>query len=99
MIPSLLHKIQTSLTDSPVQRAWLFGSHARQEETSASDIDILVQFVPNAKISLFDYGGIVYRLEELTGQKVDLVQENMLKPFARENVEKDKILIYERKTS
>jgi len=41
----------------------------------------------------------VYQLEELTGQKVDLVQENMLKPFARKNVEKEKVLIYERKTS
>jgi len=27
------------------------------------------------------------------------VQEGMIKPFARENVEKDKILIYERETS
>jgi predicted nucleotidyltransferase len=64
-----------------------------------SDIDMLVQFIPNAKISLFDYGGIVHQLEKTTGRKVDLVQDGMLKSFARENVEKDKILIYERKTS
>lgn len=83
----------------PIQRAWLFGSHARNEETDVSDIDILVQFVPNVKLSLFDYGGIVYQLEELTGRRIDLVQEDMLKPFARESAEKDKILIYERTTS
>ena len=99
MTSSLLHKIQSDLINTPVQRAWLFGSHARNEEAPDSDIDILVQFVPNAKISLFDYGGIVYKLEETTGYKVDLVQEGMIKPFARKNVEKDKILIYERKTS
>ena len=83
----------------PIQRAWLFGSYARNEETDASDIDIMVQFVPNEKFSLFDYGGIVYQLEELTGHRVDLVQENMLKPVARKSAEKDKILIYERTTS
>jgi predicted nucleotidyltransferase len=82
-----------------VQRAWLFGSFARNEETSDSDIDILVQFIPEAKISLFDYGGIVYELEEKTGRKVDLVQEKMLKPFAMQSAERDKVLIYERKTS
>jgi len=82
-----------------VQRAWLFGSFAREQETTNSDIDILVQFIPNAKISLFDYGGIVYELEQRTGRKVDMVQEGMLKPFARQSVERDKILIYERRSS
>ena len=49
--------------------------------------------------SAFSIVAIVYQLEESTGHKVDLVQEGMIKPFARENVEKDKILIYERETS
>jgi predicted nucleotidyltransferase len=74
-------------------------SFARNEETSDSDIDILVQFMPDAKISLFDYGGIVHELEESTGYPVDLVQEHTLKPFARATAERDKKLIYERKTS
>jgi predicted nucleotidyltransferase len=94
----MLNKIQATLAQEPILRAWLFGSFARNEETSESDIDILVQFMPDAKISLFDYGGIVYKLEKTTGCRVDLVQEHMLKPFARETVEHDKKLIYERKT-
>ena len=94
----LLHKIQTTLAQEPVLRAWLFGSFARNEETPKSDIDILVQFMPDAKLSLFDYGGIIYKLEKSTGCRVDLVQEHMLKPFARATVERDKKLIYERKT-
>jgi predicted nucleotidyltransferase len=94
-----LHKIQHTLAQAPVLRAWLFGSFARNEESPESDIDILVQFMPDAKLSLFDYGGIVYKLEENTGRRVDLVQEHMLKPFARHTVERDKKLIYERETS
>ena len=99
MNTTLLHRIQSTLVHSPVQRAWLFGSFAREEETTDSDIDILVQFIPDAKISLFDYGGIVYELEQKTGRKIDLVQENMLKPFAVQSAERDKILIYERSIS
>ncbi|MDR2087700.1 MAG: nucleotidyltransferase family protein [Dysgonamonadaceae bacterium] len=95
----ILHKIQATLAQEPVLRAWLFGSFARNEETPESDIDILVQFMPHAKISLFDYGGIIYKLEESMGCRIDLVQEHMLKPFARTTVEHDKKLIYERKTS
>ncbi|MDR2449750.1 MAG: nucleotidyltransferase domain-containing protein [Prevotellaceae bacterium] len=94
-----LHKIQHTLAREPVLRAWLFGSFARNEEGPESDIDILVQFIPGAKLSLFDYGGIIYKLEESTGCRVDLVQEHMLKPFARLTVEREKKLIYERKTS
>ena len=36
-------------------------------------------------------------LEELLGRKVDLVSEGTLLPFAKKSVDKDKILVYERK--
>jgi predicted nucleotidyltransferase len=99
MNAKLLRKIQATLAQEPISRAWLFGSFARNEETPESDIDILVQFMPDAQISLFDYGGIIHKLEKNTGCRVDLVQEHTLKPFARATVEQDKKLIYERKTS
>ncbi len=99
MSANLLNELNLFFSGQPIEKAWLFGSYARNEETPLSDIDILVRFSPNVKITLFDYGGIVYKLEELTGHKVDLVQEGMLKPFAKKSIEKDKILIYERKTA
>ena len=95
----LLHNIQLCLSHAPVQKAWLFGSFARNEEIAESDIDILVEFISGTKISLFDYGAIVYDLEQTTGRKIDLVQESMLKSFARKSVEHDKVLIYERTTA
>ena len=95
----LIQQLQQGLAHAPVQRAWLFGSCARSEETSGSDVDVLVQLIPNTQVSLFDYGGMVYELEELTGRRVDVVQEKMLKPFAQKSVERDKILIYERKSA
>ncbi|MDR1381515.1 MAG: nucleotidyltransferase domain-containing protein [Tannerella sp.] len=96
MDSKILNGIIAVLGKSPVEKAWLFGSFARNEEDGQSDIDMLIRFSPDEKITLFRYGGIVYDLERITGRKVDLVEEGMLRPFALEAVEKDKILIYEK---
>jgi len=80
----------------PIEKAWLFGSYSRGESTRKSDVDILVQFSPNSRITLFDYAGMMVDLQELLKRKVDLVQDGQLKSYAVESVEHDKILIYER---
>ena len=41
----------------PVLKAWLFGSFARGEETEDSDLDILVEYDKNARISLLPARG------------------------------------------
>ena len=82
----------------PVLKAWLFGSFARGEENEKSDIDIL--FVPDRSgkpFTLFTMGGMYMELRDLLGREVDLVEEGSLRPYAEQNVEKEKLLIYERK--
>jgi predicted nucleotidyltransferase len=96
MDSQMLNNIISVLDNSPVEKAWLFGSFARNEDDEQSDIDMLIQFTPNEKITLFRYGGIVYNLEQITGRKVDLVEEGMLQSFALETAERDKVLIYEK---
>ena len=83
----------------PVLKAWLFGSFARGEETPRSDVDIL--FVPDRTgkpFTLFTHGGMLMDLQELLNRKVDLVEEGSLRPYAAESADRDKILIYERKS-
>ena len=82
----------------PVLKAWLFGSYARGEETSKSDVDILVVFDQKTGkgVSLLKHISIANGLEDLLGKKVDLITEGTLLPFALETVENDKTLIYER---
>ena len=66
----------------PVLKAWLFGSFARGEETSRSDVDIL--FVPDRSgkpFTLFTHGGMLMDLRELLGLEVDLVEEGSLRPY------------------
>lgn len=92
----IIPSIQKYFSTQPINKAWLFGSYSRGEENEQSDIDILVSFDKDAKISLFKYADIICQLETLLNQKVDLVEEGALLPFAQESANKDKILIYER---
>ena len=79
----------------PVLKAWLFGSFARGEETPLSDVDLLVQ-LDYSKLDGFGFFGMWGDLERLLNRSVDLVTVNSLEDFARESVERDKQLIYER---
>lgn len=87
--------IRNYFKSQPVEKAWLFGSFARGEERSDSDIDIMVVFVDGAKIG-FRFAGMVCELEDLLQRNVDLVVEGSLLPFAAASAEHDKKLIYER---
>jgi predicted nucleotidyltransferase len=93
----LLKKLREYLRKKPIEKAWLFGSFARETESKDSDIDLLVRFEQPNDIDLFDYVGLRQELEELTGRQVDLVEEGYLIPEAEENIKNEKTLIYERK--
>lgn len=93
---SIMEQLRQFFMDQPVDKAWLFGSFARGEETPDSDIDILVSFTPGAHISLLDHARMQLSLQEKAGREVDLVTDGTLLPFAEPSVAQDKILIYER---
>lgn len=93
----LIPKIQAYLAGQPVKRAWLFGSCSRGEESKDSDIDILVQYNEEERVTLLTISRIIRDLGKTLKRNVDLVEEDCLLPFAAESVQQDKILIYERK--
>ena len=80
----------------PVLKAWLFGSYSRGEERPDSDVDILVEFDKNARVSLMKHAGMIVDLEQKLRRPVDLVADCTLLPFAVESANRDKTLIYER---
>ena len=96
MKQAVINKLQGFFPAYPVEKAWIFGSYARGEETRKSDLDVLVRFDKNATITLIDYAKIMNNLSDLLHKKVDLVQEGTLYKFAQESVENDKVLVYER---
>lgn len=92
---NIINTISEYFKTQPVSKAWLFGSFARGEEREDSDVDIMVQFLPDAKMGLA-FCGMICDLEDAIQRPVDLVREGCVKQFAKESVEHDKILIYER---
>jgi predicted nucleotidyltransferase len=94
----IVDKLKAFFPAHPIEKAWVFGSYARGEETKNSDLDILVRFNENAAISLFDYVRIMDKIEKLLHKKVDLVSEYGVMNFAKESIDNDKILIYERES-
>ena len=96
-IEALIPKIQEYFSGQPIEKAWIFGSCSRGENTKNSDVDILVRYSENQTISLFTISKIMVNLSKLINKKVDLVEDRQLMDFAVDSVNRDKILIYERK--
>ena len=91
-----VHNLCRIMAESPICKAWVFGSFARMEERPDSDIDVLVDFEKDFSLGLLGFSRLVQQMESAVGRKVDLVEHGSLKSFARESVEKEKVLIYER---
>lgn len=57
----------------------LFGSVARGNATAASDIDLLVDLLPDSGNDLLRVAGVAEELSEILGVKVDVVAQSLLR--------------------
>lgn len=69
-----------------VDRFGVFGSYSRNEATSESDIDILVEFKHPIGLSFID---LADELEKLLAIKVDLISRKSIKPKYFRAIEQD----------
>jgi len=61
-----------------IKEIGIFGSFVRNEETTKSDIDILIDFDKDGK-TFDNYMNLKYFLEDLLGLEVDLIMKGALK--------------------
>ncbi|MEK6747743.1 MAG: nucleotidyltransferase family protein [Pseudomonadota bacterium] len=89
---SLLNQHRTEILQRfSVKHLAVFGSAARDEMRTGSDVDVLVEF--DGASSFARYFELKDYLERLFGRRVDLVTEKGLKPRARRHVEEDLIRV------
>jgi hypothetical protein len=69
-----------------VKSIGVFGSYVRGEQKEGSDLDVLVEFEDDAKLSLLDVAGLEIELSDLLGVNVDLVEKRDLKPYIGERI-------------
>ena len=80
-IKEILKKHEKELKEKyGIKEIGIFGSYLRGEVKEESDLDILVEFKPDAKISLLEFVELENYLSDLLGVKVDLVEKSALKP-------------------
>lgn len=79
-----------------VQKLSLFGSVLTDRFSAASDVDILVEFVPGFVPTLLDLARMERELSNLFGRKVDLRTKSELSPYFREQVAAVALPQYER---
>jgi predicted nucleotidyltransferase len=89
-----LKECETDLRAHGVIHAALFGSVARDEQRQDSDIDILIELDPAARVTLYDYVGIKEYIAGLFSESVDVVNKDGLKPAVRPNAAADAIYAF-----
>ena len=87
-----LRKAEAELRAKGVIHAGIFGSVARGEQRTDSDIDIVIDFDPAAPITVFDYVGVKEDIAGLFEHPVDVIDRRGLKPHLRQPVARD--LVY-----
>ncbi|MCY2951591.1 MAG: nucleotidyltransferase family protein [Planctomycetota bacterium] len=77
-----------------ISRLSLYGSILRDDFRPDSDIDVLVEFTSDAKVSLFDLGGMLMELRDMLGRDVDLRTPQDLSRHFRDQVLHESKVLY-----
>ena len=86
---AILNAHQEEIKKFRVKSLSLFGSVARDEARSDSDVDLLVEF--ETPVGLFAFMRLQRYLEAILGCSVDLGTPNSLRPYLRESVIKEAV--------
>ncbi len=96
VLPDKVLKIKNILKEyTSVEKAWLFGSFARGENTPVSDVDVLIDVPVETRFTLFDIAEIQENLRHAININVDVVMLRALAPTVKKRIQKDLQLIYE----
>ena len=87
-------KIREYCAGQPIRRLLVFGSAVRNELTPESDIDLLVEYLPDAPVGYFAMAQHLMDFSEIIGRRVDLATPNSLSPYIRQEVLESARLLY-----
>jgi uncharacterized protein len=89
-----LRENESALRRQGVSHIALFGSRARGDNRSDSDIDILIELAPDAPVGLFEYVAITQYLADLFPVRVEVADRRTLKPLVRPSAEREAVYAF-----
>ena len=81
---------QSLFSEYKIKQMGIFGSYAREEQTTNSDLDIIVDFEVIPGLEFVDLADL---LEKIVGEKVDLVSKGAIRPDRWKYIEDDIIYV------
>jgi len=95
-------KIKEAVEKDPlkedIQKVSLFGSYVHGDFKDDSDVDVLIEFTPTARIGFFKLAQIKRNMEDsLNNREVDLLTPEAISKYFREEVLKEAEQIYEKR--
>ena len=92
-------RIERAIKDNPhkneIKKISLFGSRLRGEEKKTSDIDLLIEFSPSARVGFLKFIDIQEQITRSLGKEVDLLTPEALNKYFREKVLDEAEVVYE----
>ena len=82
---------RTLMEKFSVRSISIFGSAVRGESGPGSDVDILVEFEPDAEIGLFEFVDLKNSLSDLLGIPVDLATPDALHPAFKDDILRESV--------
>jgi predicted nucleotidyltransferase len=86
LTPSILHAIKDLCERYRVKELSMFGSALRDDFSAASDIDLLVEFEPEAQIGFMTLSKMQRELSGILNRQVDLIPKKGLKTKIQESI-------------
>jgi predicted nucleotidyltransferase len=90
----ILRQFEPALRSRGVRHAALFGSVARGSNRADSDIDIMVEIDPHARMTVFDYVDLKEYIAGLFEEPVDVVNRDALKSYVRPTATADAVYAF-----
>lgn len=81
-----LNRNREKLRTHHVRHIAVFGSTARDEATAHSDVDLLVEFDPDAPVGLFAFVRLLDFLSDVMDSRIDLATPGALRPEMRDEI-------------
>jgi uncharacterized protein len=102
LINQHIDQIKKICSDHQVEQLFLFGSITTDKFSNQSDVDVLIQF--SSFVDPLDYFNnymdFKEKLEDVLSREIDIVENQAVRnPIFRKILDRDKVLIYERKSA